>query len=197
MTEIRTMYMVNPLDLVIQRKEVLRYLKASKTTPEADVLIDECLKDVYKIVSPRAVYIETNVELLNDDVVKFDFMEIKSHSLTVNLKRCKKAYIFAATLGIELDRMIERYSRFIQSKATVCHAVGSALIESFCNYVDETLVGRAKATRRCSPGYGDLSLEIQPDILKALDAERKIGIILGDSLLMQPSKSVTAIIGIK
>ncbi|MBQ7412054.1 MAG: Vitamin B12 dependent methionine synthase activation subunit [Clostridia bacterium] len=197
MTEIRTMYMVNPLDLVIQRKEVLRYLKASKTTPEADVLIDECLKDVYKIVSPRAVYIETNVELLNDDVVKFDFMEIKSHSLTVNLKRCKKAYIFAATLGIELDRMIERYSRFIQSKATVCHAVGSALIESFCNYVDETLVGRAKATRRFSPGYGDLSLEIQPDILKALDAERKIGIILGDSLLMQPSKSVTAIIGIK
>ncbi len=197
MTEVRTMYMVNPADLVIQRKEILRYLKASKTTLETDALIDECIKDVYKVVSPKAVYVETNIEFLDDDIVKFDFMEVKSHSLTVNLKKCKKAYVFAATIGIELDRMIEKYSKFIQSKATICHAIGSALIESFCDYVNDALVGKAKSTRRFSPGYGDLTLNIQPLVLKALDAERKIGIILGDSLLMQPSKSVTAIIGIK
>lgn len=197
MTQIRTMYMVNPADLTIQRKEVLRYLKASRTTLETDALIDECLKDVYKVVSPKAVYTETNIEFLDDDVVKFDFMEVKSRSLSINLKKCKKAYVFAATIGIELDRMIEKYSKFIQSKSAVCHAIGSALIEAFCDYVNDTLVGASKSTRRFSPGYGDLSLEIQPTILKTLDAERKIGIILGDSLLMQPSKSVTAIIGIK
>lgn len=197
MTEVRTMYMVNPLDLVIQRKEVLRYLKASKTTIETEALIDECLRDVYKVVSPKAVYLETTVELLENDIVKLGFMEIKSHSLSINLKKCKKAYIFAATLGIELDRMIEKYSRFIQSKATVCHAIGSALIEAFCDYINEELVAKSKSTRRFSPGYGDLSLEIQPMVLNALDAERKIGIILGESLLMQPSKTVTAIIGIK
>ncbi|MBO5374296.1 MAG: hypothetical protein J6A54_02455 [Clostridia bacterium] len=159
MTQLRTIYMVNPLDLVIQRKEILRYLKASKTTLETDALIDECLKDVYRVVSPRAVFFETDLELLDDDIIKFGFAEVKSHSLTINLKSCKRAYVFAATLGIELDRMIEKYSRFIQSKAAVCHAIGSALIESFCNYVNDTLVGDSKATRRFSPGYGDLSLD--------------------------------------
>ena len=49
---------------------------------------------------------------------------------------------------------------------------------------------------RFSPGYGDLSLEMQRDIFRVLDCPRKIGLTLNESLLMSPSKSVTAIIGI-
>lgn len=180
-----------------QPENARRYLRVAKASSEIEALINECLIEVYRVASPRAVYLETNIELLDDDLVRFDFMEVKSHSLTVNLKACKRAYVFVATLGIEVDRMIEKYSKIIQSKATVCHAVGSALIESFCNYINEELFGKNKATRRFSPGYGDLPLEIQTSILKALDAERKIGIIIGESLLMQPSKTVSAIIGIK
>lgn len=197
MTEIRTMYMVNNLDLKINKKEVLRYLKVAKTDHATDALIDECVKEIYQIASPKAVYLESSIEFLEDDTVRFDFMTVKSHSITVNLKKCKRAYVFSATLGIEIDRAIEKYSKILQSKASVYHAVGSVLIEAFCNYVNETLVADLKATRRFSPGYGDLSLDCQRDILRALDAERKIGIILSDSLLMSPSKSVTAIIGIK
>ena len=50
---------------------------------------------------------------------------------------------------------------------------------------------------RFSPGYGDLPLDFQKEFLKITDASRKLGISLNDSLLMSPSKSVTAIIGIK
>ena len=197
MTEIRTMYMVNCQDLRINKKEVLGYLRVRESTPEINALINECIEEIYKIASPRAVFIESNIELLDDDIVKFDFATVKSHSLSVNLKRCKSVYVFAATLGIEVDRLIDRYSKILQAKASVCHAVGSALIESFCDYVNETLTNGKKSTRRFSPGYGDLGLEYQGVVLNALDAERKIGIILNDSLLMTPSKSVTAIIGIK
>ena len=49
---------------------------------------------------------------------------------------------------------------------------------------------------RFSPGYGDLSLALQKDIFAVLDCPRKIGITLNESLLMSPSKSVTAIIGV-
>ena len=49
---------------------------------------------------------------------------------------------------------------------------------------------------RFSPGYGDLGLEMQKDIFAVLDCPRKIGLSLNESLLMSPSKSVTAIIGI-
>ena len=49
---------------------------------------------------------------------------------------------------------------------------------------------------RFSPGYGDLKLSSQKDIFRVLDCSRKIGLSLNDSLLMSPSKSVTAIIGV-
>lgn len=49
---------------------------------------------------------------------------------------------------------------------------------------------------RFSPGYGDLPINMQKDIFAALDCPRKIGLSLNESLLMSPSKSVTAIIGV-
>ena len=49
---------------------------------------------------------------------------------------------------------------------------------------------------RFSPGYGDLPMETQPILLAALDAQRRLGITLAPkSLLMTPTKSVTAVVG--
>ena len=50
---------------------------------------------------------------------------------------------------------------------------------------------------RFSPGYGDVPLEIQKDIVMLLDCAKRIGVSLNDSLLMSPSKSVTAFIGLQ
>ncbi len=184
-------------NLKISKKEVLRYLRAKETTPELDLLISECIDEVYKIASPRAVCLESSLEILDDNTVGLDFMTVYSQSLAKALKECTRACVFAATLGVELDRLIDKYSRVAQVKASICHAIGSALIESFCDYVNGKLIENKIATRRFSPGYGDLCLECQRELLDALDAQRKIGIFLTSSLLMAPSKSVTAIIGIK
>jgi cobalamin-dependent methionine synthase I len=54
-----------------------------------------------------------------------------------------------------------------------------------------------KAHPRFSPGFGDLPLTVQAEILGLLDAGRRMGITLSDSFLMAPSKSVTAIIGLE
>ena len=48
---------------------------------------------------------------------------------------------------------------------------------------------------RFSPGYGDFPLECQGMLLEALEAGKRIGIKLTDSLLMMPSKSVSAVMG--
>ena len=52
-------------------------------------------------------------------------------------------------------------------------------------------------TSRFSAGYGDLSLEFQREIFRALDCQKNIGLTLNESLIMSPTKSITAIIGIK
>ena len=50
---------------------------------------------------------------------------------------------------------------------------------------------------RYSPGYGDFPLAAQRTLLALLDAPRRAGVSLTDSLLMVPSKSVSAVIGVK
>ena len=60
----------------------------------------------------------------------------------------------------------------------------------------EVLAEGCHLTWRFSPGYGDLPLETQRELIRVLDTHRKIGVSLTGSCLMMPSKSVTAILGI-
>ena len=109
--------------------------------------------------------------------------------------------IFGATVGLEADRLIKRYSRLDTARAVMLQAIGAerieALCDAFCADIEENVAERGLFTRpRFSPGYGDLPLEIQRDFVRVLDCRRKIGVTLNESLLMSPSKSVTAIIGL-
>jgi hypothetical protein len=49
---------------------------------------------------------------------------------------------------------------------------------------------------RFSPGYGDFDLSVQTNICDVLKTGKTIGVTLTDSLLMMPSKSVTAVVGL-
>ena len=128
------------------------------------------------------------------------FTVTHSRDLQKNLKGCCRIILFGATVGLELDRLIARYGRLSPSKALCFQAIGAERIESLCNAfndeIDEIFREQGMYTRpRFSPGYGDLPINMQKDIFAALDCPRKIGLSLNESLLMSPSKSVTAIIG--
>ena len=131
----------------------------------------------------------------------FGFGEYHSAGLSKNLFGCKEAVVFAATVGIGLDRLIAKYSAVSPAKALMLQAIGAERIESlcdaFCGDLGTDLGGLDKMLkRRFSPGYGDLPLDMQRDIFRVLDCSRKIGLTLNESMLMSPSKSVTAIVGI-
>ena len=81
-------------------------------------------------------------------------------------------------------------------------ALGSERVESLCNAFNKDIATKMSLENktlapRFSPGYGDLPLSLQTDIFKALNCTSKIGINLNSNLFMTPSKSVTAIIGIR
>ena len=80
-------------------------------------------------------------------------------------------------------------------------AIGAERIEALCDVFCEKIRLDAESAGlfprpRFSPGYGDFPLELQKDIFRVLDCSRKIGLTLNESLLMSPSKSVTAVIGL-
>ena len=72
-------------------------------------------------------------------------------------------------------------------------ALGAERVEALCDAFCAEFEG---AKMRFSPGYGDLPLDTQRALFALLDCPRKLGLTLNESLLMSPSKSVTAIMGL-
>ena len=184
----------------INKKEILRYMGCKEATDDMLALIDDCLKEIEGKLTYKVCYETFDVQVASQEV-DLSFAKCQSKGLATNLAGCSKAIVFAATIGLEIDRLIAKYSRLSPSKALCFQAIGAERIESLCNIfndeVTDDMLSKSLHTRpRFSPGYGDLSLDIQKDIFAVLDCPRKIGLSLNESLLMSPSKSVTAIIGI-
>ena len=169
------------------KSEILRYAGAKEATAEIDSLIDECIAEATDKLSYKVCYGQFPTS----------FMEFKSEKLKKNLCGCDSFVLFAATIGIEIDRMITKYGKVAPSKALIFQAIGTERIESlcdeFCRFA-ECEYGYTKP--RFSPGYGDLSIEVQKEFFRVLDPGKRIGLSLNESMLMSPSKSVTAIVGI-
>lgn len=185
-------------DLPYNRKEILRYAGVRSETEEISALLDECIGEY--TASFKVCYREFPVSEAGE-TLDLTFAKTDSKSLKINLNGCKSIILFAATAGIETDRLIAKYSRISPSKSVMLQAIGTERIETLCNAFCDDFAAEIKEkglfTRpRFSPGYGDLPLELQKDIFSVLDCHRKIGITLNDNLFMSPSKSVTAIMGI-
>lgn len=186
-------------EVTINEKEAYMYMGLRSKAPgeQVEELFSSCLDEVKKAVAYKACFTEVTLSFPAENEVFLGFGTVRSEKLFRHLQECKTAYIFAATTGMGIDRLISRYKVLSPSKSLMIDAIGSAAVEGWCNRLNADLVGGRKAKSRFSPGYGDLSLEYQKDILEYLDAYRKIGISLSDTLFMTPTKSVTAIIGIK
>ena len=186
--------------LPVRQEEVLRYAGARKAEPELSALMEEVLQEAessltYRICWQRLPIRQTEAGL------DLTFAETSSQSLARHLAGCDQIILLGATVGIGLDRLIARYGRTAPAQALLLQAFGAERIAALCNAFSqkikqETAAEGLHTTSRFSPGYGDLPLELQRDIFRTLNCSGRIGLTLNDSLIMSPSKSVTAIIGI-
>lgn len=180
-------------------RAILRYAGVRDDTPDMVVLANDCFAQAKSQLTYRVCYAEFPLAFGEDGVLDLGFGRVCSSSLSEHLVGCESVVIFAATVGLSLDRLIARCATQSPSRAVMLDAVGvervEALCDTFCQDMTEQ-TGR-ELTARYSPGYGDLPLTFQHEIFRALDVPRRIGVSLNDSLLMSPSKSVTAIVGIK
>ena len=182
-------------------KEILRYSGTKETNNEIDTLLNECIAEAKNKLSYKVCYSSFPVKF-TDEYIDLGFTKTTSKNLRTNLENCKSIILFAATVGIQLDRLISKYNITSPSKAIMLQALGSERVESLCNAFNKDIADKMSLENktlapRFSPGYGDLPLELQTDIFKALNCTSKIGINLNSNLFMTPSKSVTAIIGIR
>ena len=185
----------------ISEREVLRYMGAREATDEVRALLRAVIDEAGSCFSGRVCAMECAVSI-SQSTVDLGFCRVESRDLTKALAGCESVLILAATVGMEIDRMIARYQRISPARALALQALGAerveALCDVFCRARAEEYTPRGISLRpRFSAGYGDLPLSLQRELFRALDCPKRIGLTLNDSLLMSPTKSVTAIVGLK
>ena len=187
-------------EIPFDEKEILRYAMLPSFAPKPEELpLQECLKAAKGAAQCRAVW-RRYLLVRDGDTLDLGFAKTDSRDLKKHLEGCGEILLFACTAGAETDRRIARAKLLSPARGLLMHAIGAQQVEGGCDRLCRQLAEQfpdKQLTDRYSPGYGDLPLEMQKDVMTALDCGRTVGITLTDSLLMTPSKSVTAIIGMK
>jgi hypothetical protein len=199
--------------LIPNHIETAHYLGYSKlNAPEEEIfaLIEQAATQMHKIINPKAVFQDFELEITfptenqnqENPIIKLKdtIFLLQSKDLYNNLKNCHKVYLLACTLGPQVDSLIRKTQFTDQVMAAVFQATGAMYIEEVVDFVNNQInqieKGQNKSTRpRFSPGFGDVSLEVQKDFFSLLPCS-KIGLTLMDTLIMAPEKSVTAFVGI-
>ena len=180
--------------------EILRYAMLPRNAQDgADLPLDACLAEIRGRVRCRAVWRECPL-VRTEEGLDLGFAVTRSKDLGTRLSGCEAILLFCCTAGVEMDRLIARAALRSPVHGLLMHAIGAQQVEGACDALCAQLAGlfpEYALSPRYSPGYGDLPLALQREVFAALDCERQIGVTLTNSLLMRPSKSVTAIIGMK
>ncbi len=183
-------------------KEALRYAghKTKDLPPAVRTLMEDCLAEAEGSLSFSVCY-DRVAAVRQNGVLRIGDLETASKAVAAALRGCDEVLLFAATVGAGMDRLTRRYERLSPARALMLQGIGAERVESlcdlFCAAFGERLAAEGKALLpRVSPGYGDIPMEMQRDFFRALDLTRRLGVTLGDDLLMTPTKSVTALAGI-
>ena len=180
-----------------REKEILRYAGCPSADESTLALMRSCIEEAQKALTYEVCYCLLPV-VIRDGVCDFGCFSLSSQKLSSNLKNSSRVILFAATVGVGIDRLINKYGKLSPSKALMMQAIGAERIEALCDIFCKDISADmgVRLAPRFSAGYGDLPLTAQKDIFALLDPGRQIGLYLTDSLLMSPSKSVTAFAGI-
>ncbi len=173
--------------------EVLRYAGSPKASEEITSVLCECESEALAIIKPQICY-----SVIDENAIKqLCAFACEGSAFLGYIDACKKAVLFAASIGYGIDVLIARYQSLSVTKAHLINAIGAQQVEELCNvFCKEISIEYPGAKPRFSPGYGGLDLASQRLMFNILDCNKKIGISLGANLLINPSKTVTAIIAI-
>ena len=168
--------------------EALRYMGASQA--DAALLADMAAlaAEMEARVTPRFTWVLTEPAAL----------ALPGEMAWRMLADCPQCAVMVCTLGAAFDLWVKQLSARDMARAVMLDALGSMYVESSCDEAEAAIRARFPGkhlTDRFSPGYGDLPLDVQPELL-SLTGARRLGVTVTPSLLMLPQKSVTAIVGI-
>ncbi|MDR1593974.1 MAG: hypothetical protein LBS43_05755 [Prevotellaceae bacterium] len=189
-------------EIELSPEEVLNEIGYGESHPDNEVMdvILQLLALLKREVQPRYVYLISDGRIEGTTAV-----HIQNHVLNTGptisrlLEKSTSFAVFAATAGVEFERIIQEYKK---TEDILVHyildVIGTTVVEKAGDYLESKLEKNFPDmlhTHRFSPGYCNWHLTEQRKIF-ALLGNRPCGITLSDVCLMHPIKSISGIIGI-
>ncbi len=177
----------------------LGYPSKEKVLPKQKEQIEELCQKILKIWHPQGILATEEVKQFHENGIATKSLFIPGKELAKKFEKSKKITFMAVTVGKEAmdfreSFKKEQYTNFVLSDA-ILSELADGLAQSLNNIVQREAHQQGyHLTFRFSPGYGDLPLSFQKKLLNFLEGF-KIGISLNNSFLMNPEKSVTALLG--
>ena len=183
-------------------RQVLRALGYGGQAPDETILdlVRRCAGEVVRTAVPRWRSLTLSVLGADGNGVHLEGgLTLPGQSIREHLRGCSRAAVFCATLSAPVDTLLRRAQAEDLARALVLDCCASQAIEEVCDRVEEEIKAGfpdCSFPYRFSPGYGDLPITLQGQLLALLDAPRRIGLCASGSHILIPRKSVTAILGI-
>jgi hypothetical protein len=199
---------INSIPFEIEEKRVLRELRIPKLEHVKELkeggvarAIKQAIDTAYTLIHGKACYKTFRITQAGPGRVAIEGSDtlFVGANMVKLLARCDFATLLASTIGPELERKVDHIKKTHTADAYFLDVVGGWMADYMADRVDaiiqsEVLRSGYARTMRYSPGYGDWDLPVQRELLDKVEAST-IGITCTETFILQPRKSVTAVIG--
>lgn len=182
----------------LNRAEILSYLRAPELDETLSAVLEDCIAELCRAAQPRTICRVLPVAHTAEGVTLGGLL-LGGRDIAEHLTGCTEAVLLAATLSASVDALIRRAEVTDMTRAVMLDAAAGAAIEHVCNQLEADLKAKYPYpyyTARFSAGYGDFPLAQQGELIRLLDAARRIGLTVTPQQTLVPMKSVTAVIGL-
>ena len=178
--------------------DILGYLGTPTLDDTLSAALQQAMDTLCAAVTPRSCWQSFPLNRA-DTGLTLAGLPLAGSDIQAHLQGCTQAVVMAVTLSDAVDRLIRTAQAQDMTQAVLLDAVAADAVEQVCESVVQEIRTRfpnCYLTERFSAGYGDFPLEMQPDLLRLLDAGKRIGLTVTQSGMLVPMKSVTALIGL-
>jgi hypothetical protein len=195
------MHVYNSPLTTIDKEETRRYAGMREKNRFPESLLDQACIDIQLLSIPRGCWEIYRYDTRTGAIHSSPPFCLIGESIRNHLTKAVEIAVFAVTIGFDVEKAISNHFKTGEYTAgLLLDAAGSTAVEAVADGVNELISTQAArrgltAIQRFSPGYGDWNITDQPRIL-TLSHGNTINISVTSTCMLEPRKSVTAVIGL-
>jgi len=191
----------NPALKPLNMSEIKRYSGLDQYADFPAHLLDQACTESYLLAQPQATWQIYDYDVSTATIMGPQPLTLEAPKIINYLSGAAQVVVMALTIGQKLESKVSEY--FINGEYTsglLLDAAGTAAVEVAADQVCEFIKRQAAQQGylplpRFSPGYGQWDITVQPLILNLAKAH-EINLTATDSCMLEPRKSITAVIGL-